>query len=194
MQQGLWADAGTPYTLDISGTLIDGQHRLEALIRWGEAVPIIVVVTKDPNAYRALDVGKRRTVRDFYKSRTGTGINGSVVSAIMTETLDFSFASKVSPRQQDNLIERYDQLDVALMFNHLRCNAGQIASALRSCRLHYDHACDFFDAALENKQHIDGTVVPHLELLTKAWMRLKTDTRGGRDSVLGGRYLRPTSA
>lgn len=193
MQQGLWADTGVPFVFDIEGQLIDGQHRSEALMRWGEARPLLLVVTKDPNAYRALDVGKRRTVRDFYKSRTGHSIHGAVASAIMHESTDFKFNFPVTPRRQDYLIEVYDLIDEAMLFNHMRVNAGQISGALRSCRLDHAMALDFFDAAFRGKQHIQGIVVPHLEVLIRAWRRIKGEGRDRRDAI-GGRELRQAQA
>lgn len=193
MHQGLWAVTGMPFIFDIEGKLIDGQHRAEALMRWGEKQPLLLVVTKDPNAYRALDVGKRRNVKDFFKSRTGFNIHGSVASAIMQESTDFRYHVRVSPRRQDYFIEVYDLMEEAMLLNQVRANAGQIASALRSCRLDHSMALDFFDAAFRDKQHIGGIVVPHLEVLIRSWNRLKQGDSRSRGHV-GGRQLRQAQA
>lgn len=65
MKTGDWiGDNGETIKLTRSGALIDGQHRLRAIIRTGKTMKMCVCFNVHPKAFQTLDRGKRRTCAD----------------------------------------------------------------------------------------------------------------------------------
>lgn len=64
MQAGEWHLDGAPIRFAPDGTLLDGQHRLTAIVSTGITVPIPVVRGIDPSAQAVMDTGAARTAAD----------------------------------------------------------------------------------------------------------------------------------
>lgn len=64
MQAGEWHLDGAPIRFAPDGTLLDGQHRLTAIVSTGITVPILVVRGIDPSAQAVMDTGAARTAAD----------------------------------------------------------------------------------------------------------------------------------
>ena len=63
MKNGRWSLNGTTICFSIDGRLLDGQHRLHAVIQSGATVPMSVVCgVDDKDAFITYDVGLRRNV------------------------------------------------------------------------------------------------------------------------------------
>lgn len=69
MQQGRWLYTADPIRFDEDGKLIDGQHRLMAIVRSGREVEIQVVRGLSRQAQDAVDTGAARTASDALKVR-----------------------------------------------------------------------------------------------------------------------------
>ena len=61
---GRWMDSGETIKRDYTGRLIDGQHRLAALIQADVTLRMLVVSGLDPAVQRVIDVNVRRTAGD----------------------------------------------------------------------------------------------------------------------------------
>lgn len=64
MRQGHWQANGTSIVIDTNNNMIDGQHRCAAVVLAGVAITIILVTGVDPDAFKTLDAGKKRTASD----------------------------------------------------------------------------------------------------------------------------------
>lgn len=64
MQRGHWHLTGEAVKFGKSGNLLDGQHRLRAVIESGCTVPMFVVRGIDDDAQTVLDTGSARTAAD----------------------------------------------------------------------------------------------------------------------------------
>lgn len=85
MKKGQWMMNGDTICFDWNGVLIDGQHRLQSIMEYGEGVWCIVVRNLDPEAIKTKDIGvKPRNLKDlFYMD----GIpDSTTVSAIVSTT------------------------------------------------------------------------------------------------------------
>lgn len=60
MKGGRWAVNGQGVVFDTDGHLIDGQHRLKAVVLSGTAVPLLVVSGVPAGVFDTLDQGRRR--------------------------------------------------------------------------------------------------------------------------------------
>lgn len=64
IRAGQWHMTGDPIKFNTDGHLIDGQHRLRAIIQTGRALDLLVVTGLSPAAMTALDGGRRRSPAD----------------------------------------------------------------------------------------------------------------------------------
>lgn len=64
MRADNWHLTGEAIKFDTADCLIDGQHRLSAVITSGRAVRMTIVEGLDPEAQRVMDTGRKRTVAD----------------------------------------------------------------------------------------------------------------------------------
>lgn len=64
MLAGNWHLAGDPIRFGSNGALLDGQHRLTAIVQTGVTIPLLVVRGVRPEAQKVMDTGRRRTASD----------------------------------------------------------------------------------------------------------------------------------
>lgn len=81
MKAGTWQLNGESIKFDRNGELLDGQHRLHAIVHAGVSIDLLVVRNLDPNHYQSVDTGLRRGYRDVLKLR------GETNTAILAATL-----------------------------------------------------------------------------------------------------------
>lgn len=65
MRRGHWKLSSDAIAFDAQGRLVNGQHRLAAVVASGTDQPFYVVHGLEAGAMLALDIGRRRTVVDF---------------------------------------------------------------------------------------------------------------------------------
>jgi hypothetical protein len=65
MEIGLWQQNGDTIKIGKSGKLLDGQHRLLAVIKSGCTVPMLLAENVDDAAFITMDVGANRTTEDM---------------------------------------------------------------------------------------------------------------------------------
>jgi hypothetical protein len=64
MRRGEWLVTHQGIAFDVNGTLVDGQHRLAAVIEADQPVEMTVFTEVPEGAFDVLDTGKRRTAAD----------------------------------------------------------------------------------------------------------------------------------
>lgn len=74
MVAGNWQPTGQSISFDWNDRLIDGQHRLHAVIKANVTVTMLVVWNLDPDAQTVIDTGARRTPGDALKF---SGVDGN---------------------------------------------------------------------------------------------------------------------
>lgn len=67
MKLGTWVDQGDPIRLAKDGTLLDGQHRLAAIVESGLTQKIVVVSGVDTRAMLTMDTGRKRSFSDHLR-------------------------------------------------------------------------------------------------------------------------------
>ena len=58
-------DNGDSIRIDVDGDILDGQHRLAAIVKTGKSVDMLVARNVDRETFATIDTGKRRTVHDI---------------------------------------------------------------------------------------------------------------------------------
>lgn len=121
MKAGKWVLNGEGILFDSSSKLIDGQHRLSAVVLSGLTIPLLIIRgIDDPNAFGTIDTGKKRSVSDVVGME---GIkNASLTSAIAKRLVAWD---KCSNRSSFTLnsdafhrIADYEILDYIKINNH----------------------------------------------------------------------------
>lgn len=64
MERGEWMVNGEPIQIAENGELLNGQHRLSAIVESGMTVPMLVVRGLPPTTRMTMDVGTRRNLSD----------------------------------------------------------------------------------------------------------------------------------
>lgn len=64
MRNGMWKFNGDPIRIASDGTLIDGQHRLQAVVDSGIPMRAVVVTGLPRDVFYTVDVGKKRNAAD----------------------------------------------------------------------------------------------------------------------------------
>lgn len=65
MRNGRWPFTGEPIQRDVNGNLINGQHRLSALVEAGVTLPFVVVSGLPPEVADVVDTQARRSAGDM---------------------------------------------------------------------------------------------------------------------------------
>jgi hypothetical protein len=89
MQEGAWLFDGQPIRLDTYGRLMDGQHRLQAIIDTNSSFEFVVISGLEPETFKVMDTGRGRTASDVF-SISGVQ-NYAVASSISRFILAFQF-------------------------------------------------------------------------------------------------------
>lgn len=67
MENGNWMENGEPIMFDINGNLINGQHRIMAIIRSGTEQWFVIVEELDPSSASTIDIGRKRSIEQYLK-------------------------------------------------------------------------------------------------------------------------------
>lgn len=116
MSENNWIENGEPIQFDWYGNLIDGQHRLSAIVQSGKTLNLWVMRGMDPDAQKRIDSGVNRTFADQLSMR-GV-INPLDVSSLarrihlylhQAERVDFNKGS-VSHAKRELILARFPYL------------------------------------------------------------------------------------
>lgn len=67
MERGQWKLNGEGIVLDTNGNLLNGQHRLSAVIKCNKNIDFLVVSGVGSDSYTTFDTGKKRSAQDVFK-------------------------------------------------------------------------------------------------------------------------------
>lgn len=113
MTLGQWHVNGEPIIFDNAGKLVDGQHRLEALLVANVTVPMLIVRGVYASSVVTIDTGSSRSYGDAVILRSG-GSNGNSIAAIArrwwlyenTEDMH-SFKTVLTHQEIDHILEQH---------------------------------------------------------------------------------------
>jgi len=67
IESGNWRRTHQGIAFDEEGVVLDGQHRLYAIIRTGQSVPMLVFLNENQSVHESIDGGKQRTLLDVVR-------------------------------------------------------------------------------------------------------------------------------
>ena len=89
MKRGKWFNTGTPIIIDENGVLLDGQHKLHAIVTSGIPREFSIMIGADPNMFPMLDQGVKRTLIQTVRWA------GLSVSYRMSDLMSYYYAYRV---------------------------------------------------------------------------------------------------
>ena len=98
MKDGKWEETAEPISFSPSGVLLNGQHRLAAIVKSGVAVTM--VVARDVEA-RIFDIQGKRTDAQYYRNLgiqgyAGSKAAGCLAGIVLANSLDFNAGKYIS--------------------------------------------------------------------------------------------------
>jgi hypothetical protein len=67
IEAGNWRRTHQGIAFDEEGVVLDGQHRLHAIIRTGQSLPMLIFLNENQSAHESIDGGKPRTLLDVVR-------------------------------------------------------------------------------------------------------------------------------
>jgi hypothetical protein len=67
IKAGRWMLNPQPIAISSDGWLLDGQHRLSAIIQAKQNVPLMLALNCPPDCFKTIDIGTARTNADFFQ-------------------------------------------------------------------------------------------------------------------------------
>lgn len=110
MKAGDWKLNGEAIKISEKNMLIDGQHRLEAIVKSGVSVPMLVIRDVSVDAMPTIDIGKTRSTAD-HLSIMGYAGNMTIISAAIRVVLDFKGGKFVQYKDKLTPLEAMRFLD-----------------------------------------------------------------------------------
>jgi hypothetical protein len=83
MTRGEWVTTHQGIAFDVTGRLIDGQHRLEAIVQSNQPIRMLVTRNLSEKAFSVLDSGMKRTIADQTKMHARTAETCRFIAGIV---------------------------------------------------------------------------------------------------------------
>lgn len=145
MANGLWTMNGETIIIDERGKLIDGQHRLLAVIESGVTAEFLVVRGVKASSYKTLDQGMSRRLTDLVSGVRGAAATAAKAAAVYEATGDIGIAvhngravtEKCSNRMAAQWIEEHksETLWLGDHYARLRRTVGKMSSVVAGAGL-----------------------------------------------------------
>jgi hypothetical protein len=121
MQSGNWELTGDPIKIAKSGRLLDGQHRLHALVKFGKPVEMFVAENLEDKIFSVLDTGKARLASDVLQTRgfeRSPSLASTVRLILMYEKGKFKENKNNSPTNTQILkwVESHEEIHEIIQF------------------------------------------------------------------------------
>jgi hypothetical protein len=115
INEGLWRRTHQGVALTKTGVLIDGQHRLLAIIKAGQTVPMIVFVDEPEENFEFIDCGRNRSHLDMMRLSQ----RNNALSSLHTSTVKAFLAGRFCSTTNWSAAEinrEYDQYSLPINF------------------------------------------------------------------------------
>jgi len=133
MRNGHWLFTGDAIRFTTQPELIDGQHRMKALIEADIALQMVCVFGLEPNAKHALDMGRKRSAADVLALKgfpQSSRLSGAARQLLYIK--HNAQSARVTNAEIEEVVEKHPKLaDVTHHFNNTRDISPALLTALR---------------------------------------------------------------
>lgn len=109
MKSGKWLFNGDAIRVAEDGTLLDGQHRLMAVVKSGATIKALLITGLDNEVFKTIDQGAKRTPGDIFSLKgipNATNVAASCNLLLRWHNKNIHWASSV-PAAPDELLQTY---------------------------------------------------------------------------------------
>ena len=195
MEAGSWALNGETVKFSVGNHLLDGQHRLSAIILAGTSVPMVVVRGLPEDVMQTVDAGAKRSYSDALKLMGEE--NTSTLAAVARRAVMWERGMKTNtgairptPLEMTDFLERHPEVRTSAdLAARLASRESLPASVYGLC--HYLIAkLDTDDASHFLKRVADGDEIPRTHPIGQLRRRItQVRVRGGRINETEGLAL-----
>jgi hypothetical protein len=177
MERGEWMINGEPLQLAADGTVLNGQHRLTAVVESGVTVPMLVVRGLSTSAQRTMDVGTRRTLSDVLAlhgqidTTTLAAMLGLLYRYRKGDRLEYATRTAPTITQALELLDEEPQVAEALLAARKSCRGTRMRVSVAALMLYLFEEVDpgeglrFFEALHDPPGEERGSAVVKLRSL-----------------------------
>jgi hypothetical protein len=173
--------------LDADLRVIDGQHRLAAVVKSGVTLKdVLVAIIEDPEAIKNIDQGIGRSLGDLLRTHGRPMVPRTISGAIIAEHFDWAnWRRRLSREEQLDLIQEFEFMDElrALRSRSPRgayiFTVGPVSAAIACMRVNHATAIEFFNAVFSMNPIVWGEPNDQSRLLY-TWLQIKP--RDGKPS------------
>lgn len=177
MERGEWMINGEPVQLAADGTVLNGQHRLTAVVEAGVTVPMLMVRGLSTSTQRTMDVGTRRTLSDVLTlhgqldTTTLAAMLGLLYRYRKGYRLDYATRTAPTVTQALELLEQEPQVPEALLTARKSCRGTRMRVSVAGLMLYLFEEVDpgrgkrFFEALHDPSEEQRGSAVVKLRAL-----------------------------
>jgi hypothetical protein len=174
MKRGLWKSNGESLIIDQEGAVINGQHRLHAIIMADVPIELLVVRGVKRSAFNTLDKGRKRVSGDvlFLAGYTETRSLAATINSVYSYLIDGVFVNARSGSSQNvspmivEFIEEYPEIVTSQKFISVASKkVGWLTPPSAMGALHYLFGIlepkkrdSFFDEFIKNQSSIGHPV------------------------------------
>jgi len=196
MRNGVWREDGAPLKIDWHGRLLDGQHRLLAVVEADMPIDFVVISGLDPAAQLVMDTGKPRSLVDHLHIHE---VPNARAAAAATRFL-WDYEQGVLAWRGDVKKRPYPTLPQTASLYEKRASdiqdgVAQAQSVFRYIRMSkavlagmwpvlapidFDDASEFYDRLA--RKIMDGALIDSVEVLSK---RMNNQNRASYGGTLG---------
>lgn len=145
IRRGEWMLNGETVCFDINGNLVNGQHRMQAIIESGIPVPLVIVWNVPEGAFATYDSGKVRTAGEVFATR---GIANYVpCSALIRKVFMLQQTSKNIMRGGSPVNGISANVTNLALLNEYEANKDSYDMALSTAKAYYKENSKFLTLA-----------------------------------------------
>lgn len=128
MAEGRWV-SDVPIILDRYGNILDGQHRLAAIVESGTSVKMLVIRNATPDTRRVIDQGRKRSPADVLKLE-GRYESVSASEASVLKTMVAGVGQHMPKLTINEFVDLYEQHQSAVKFSVESLRGGRTGKAV----------------------------------------------------------------
>jgi len=89
MRNGMWELSSDAITFDVTGNMINGQHRLTSIVKSGTTQPFVVIRNMPVRSAQIIDLGKKRMMHERL-TVAGNSISSNLCAAVRNAMTDYN--------------------------------------------------------------------------------------------------------
>ena len=125
MMRGEWTLSHQPIAISTKGSLLDGQHRLMALVKSGMTLDMSVATDVDEKTYDTMDIGIKRSMSDIFGEDP---YNMNTVNRICRVLFGYRF----TPRESEPVYNKFIKPIRELTALHTKSNPKFFSSPIKT--------------------------------------------------------------